>query len=307
MIKHGLLKITAIFFFTFFAAALTAISANAMTYSEIDEYNNLYYPQSVYNGGMNITGDNTQSAYVNPADGSVQINTVDLSLKGAGGFDLNIARTYNSQNSALFESYLKEVYQTETHTYYTIRGYKETYKYYTNGEQETVTDENICLSPIFMLYTDNKTPSKMLELASEYEFKYTENIPKNKLFLTLAEAQTAVKYINSTRYEIQAVYPFSGIGQCNVDYYNFEIVPVNTEETSTKYTEGLLDDTACERYSRLGAGWEFDFPYIETRYGYDDEYEYLHFGGKGTYLVSMNSDGGDNHLAGYKLNDIVLE
>ena len=81
-------------------------SVYAMTQQEVDEYNNLYYPQSVYNGGIN-SSENTdsQEAYVDPATGSTHIKVTDVTLPGAGGFDLNISRSYNSQNSALFEAY----------------------------------------------------------------------------------------------------------------------------------------------------------------------------------------------------------
>ncbi len=127
----------------------TVLSAGAETKSEIDDYNNLYYPQSVYNGGINSFDTQSAEAYVNPATGSVHIRATDVVLPGAGGFDLSITRIYNSQNSALYEGYLHETEEETSYTYYTVRGKKKDYKVYMdNAATQTIT-ENVCLSSDF--------------------------------------------------------------------------------------------------------------------------------------------------------------
>ena len=303
MKKHRIIIFSVIVFVIFFGE----MSAYAMTQQEVDKYNNLYYPQSVYNGGINSSENtNSQEAYVDPATGSTHIRVTDITLPGAGGFDLNITRTYNSQNSALFEAYLKETNIEEPVTYYMIKGRKRIYEYYTSGTSDLTSYSNICLTPDFMTYLNSKNAVWMVKNSSAYEYEYQEQPANSKLFRTETEAQEVVDYLNLISYEIQASLPYENTIYYNIDYYSFSVVEVEKTETVTQYTDGLLDDTANERYSKLGIGWEFDFPYVETRYGYDDTYEYLHFGSKGTYLIDLGSDGGENHLSGYPLNDIKL-
>lgn len=301
-INKFILLLTAVFTVLFYG-----IPTYAMTRQEADRYNNLYYPQSIYNGGINSAeNDISKEAYVDPASGSTHIKVTDISLPGAGGFDLNITRTYNSQNAALFEAYLKEIKTPKQVTYYMIKGKKKVYKEYINGTSSTTTYENICLTPDFMTYINSQNDVWLVKNSSKYEYEYLEQPAKSKLFNTKEEAQAAADYVNSMLYEIKASNPYDNMTNCNIDYYSFSAVSVNITETVTEYKDSLLDDTAGERYSKLGAGWEFDFPYVETRYGYDTRYEYLHFGNKGIYLIDFSSDGGENHLAGYPLNDIIL-
>lgn len=278
----------------------------AMTQDEADVYNNLYYPQSVYNGGINTAPQQSaQGAYVNPATGSTHVSVTDLTLPGVNGFDLNITRMYNSTNSSLFEAYLKETDIPYQQAYYMITGSKRVYKNCTNGNWTSTPYTGICLTPDFFDYIDTKTAVWMVKNAGTYEYNYIENPATSKLFTTYDEALEAIEYLNSTSWEIDARFPYDNICDYEVDYYDFEIETVRKTQYHTDYTDSLLDDTATERYSKLGAGWEFTFPYVETRYGYDDAYEYLHFGEKGTWLIDF-SDGGDNNLAGYPINDIIL-
>ncbi len=107
---------------------LSCQSAFALTQEEADIYNNLYYPQSVYNGGINAAPQGTtQDGYVNTATGSTNIKVTDLTLPGVNGFDLNITRTYNSTNASLFEAYLKETDIPYDAPYYMIKGSKRIY------------------------------------------------------------------------------------------------------------------------------------------------------------------------------------
>lgn len=297
----------AIFILILSVSAFIGINVSAMTEQEADQYNNLYYPQSVYNGGINsVSQTDTQEAYVDPATGSTHIKATDVTLPGRNGFDLNITRTYNSQNSALFEAYLKETDVPYQRAYYMIRGYKKTYKYYIDNTDTTEYESDICLTSKFITYNKSKTAKWMVQNSSSYEYDYTEDPAISKLFTTHEEAMETIEYLETNDWDIDASFPYSNTPYYKVDYYDFEVETVWKTLTYTDYTDSLLDDTATERYSRLGSGWEFDFPYVETRYGYEDNYEYLHFGDKGTYLIDFSSDGGENHLAGYPLNDIKI-
>lgn len=285
---------------------LSCQSAFALTQQEADTYNNLYYPQSVYNGGINTSPQQSvKEAYVNPATGSTHISVTDVTLPGVNGFDLNITRMYNSTNASLFEAYLKETNTPYQQEYYMITGSKRVYRYYTDSSWSSTPYTGICLTPAFFEYLDTQTDVWMVQNSSSYEYDYIEDPPKSKLFATYDEAVEAINELNTTNWEIDAKYPYFNNPDYEVDYYNFEIITVEKTEYRTNYTDGLLDDTATERYSKLGAGWEFTFPYIETRYGYDNSYEYLHFGEKGTWLVDFY-EGGNNNLAGYSLNDIKI-
>ncbi len=286
---------------------LSSLSVYAITQQEADTYNNLYYPQSVYNGGINTSPqEEKQAAYVNPATGSTHVQVTDLSLPGRNGFDLDITRMYNSTNSALFEAYLQETDIPVEVNYYMITGNKRVYRYYTDSSWSSVIFEDVCLTPDFMEYLDEKDAEWMVKNSTKYEYDYIEDPAKSKLFSSYSEALSVVNYINSTSYEIDAYFPYDNTVDYEIDYYDFSIVAVPKIDYYTDYADGLIDDTATERYSKIGVGWEFIFPYIETRYGYYEDYQYLHFGDKGTYLIDFSSDGGTNHLAGYNLNDIIL-
>lgn len=285
---------------------LSCQSAFALTQEEADVYNNLYYPQSVYNGGINAAPQGTaQEGYVNTATGSTNIKVTDLTLPGVNGFDLNITRTYNSTNASLFEAYLKETDIPYDAPYYMITGSKRIYIYYTNSNWSSTPYDDVCLTPDFETYLNEEDAEWMVKNKTKYEYDYIDNPTKSKLFSSYSEAKAMVDYINSTSYEIDAYFPYDNTVDYEIDYYDFKVVTVWKTDYRTDYADGLLDDTATERYSKLGSGWEFDFPYVETRYGYEDTYEYLHFGDKGVWLIDF-SNGGDNNLSGYPLNDIKL-
>ena len=299
-------KFLTIFFLAIFGIMLRCQSVSALTEQEADVYNNLYYPQSVYNGGINATPQaSLQEGYVNTATGSTNIKVTDLTLPGVNSFDLNITRTYNSTNASLFEAYLKDTEISYEATYYMITGNKVIYKYYTDSTETYEYIDNVCLTPDFGTYLDEEDAEWMVKNNTKFEYNYIEDPVKSKLFTRYSDAEAMVEYINSTSYEIQSYFPYDNTVHYEVDYCDFEIVIVHKTDYYTDFTDGLLDDTATERYSKLGSGWEFDFPYVETRYGNEDTYEYLHFGDKGIWLIDF-SDGGDNNLSGYPLNDIKL-
>lgn len=286
---------------------LCDISVSAMTDEEADVYNNLYYPQSIYNGGINFAPQtNTQEAYVNPATGSTYMKVTDLTLPGVNGFDLDITRTYNSSNAYLFEAYLKETEKFYSKPYYMIKGKKRKQSYDINQGELLPQVTDVCLAPVFFEYISEETDVWMINNVSEYEYTYIPDPLTSKMFDTLEEAEAAIEYLNNTAIEIDANALFGNIYNYKINYYNFSYEIVYKPYNSIDYSDGLMDDTSTERYSKLGIGWEFTFPYIETRYGYSGNYEYLHFGEKGTWLVDFSAEGGNNHLLGYALNDIIL-
>ena len=287
------------------------VSVAALTPQEADEYNNLYYPMSIYNGGINSSPQKaTQTVGVDPATGAVHIQETDLSLPGRNGFDLNITRMYNSTNAAFLEATLKEEEEGVASSYYMIVGRKVVYMTYTDGDSEFVTTSNVCLTPDFMTYLDTRSDVWMVENAAAYEYEYDADPPTAKLFESYSEAQAAVQYLNSTTYEIDAAWVYTNTPEYLVDYQSFSIETVIKDDITVHYSNSLTEDTSTERYSKLGAGWEFTFPYIELRYGYEETLRYLHFGEKGTYLIDPEiygaTQGFKYSLVGHDLNDIIL-
>ena len=159
----------------------------AMTQEEVDLYNNLYYPRSVYNGGISTSPqESKQEVYVDPITGSAHVNVTDITLPGANGFDLNITRTYNSINASMFEAYLKETDIGYEEKYYMITGAKRVYISYTDGSYTTTPYGDICLTPEFFDYLDTKTAEWMVKNSSKYEYEYTDNFESSSdIFLFL--------------------------------------------------------------------------------------------------------------------------
>ena len=112
---------------------LSCISSQAMTNAEKDIYNHKYYPQSVYNGGVNQSPQqDTHDFYVNPSTGNATVNVTDLSLAGKNGFNLNITRIYNSMSSNLYEPYIAEIENYTPTQFYIVSGKKDFEKIYTD-------------------------------------------------------------------------------------------------------------------------------------------------------------------------------
>ena len=295
--------------FSVLFSCISAVAAETTirTPEEADDHVNLYYPQTIYNGGVNMSqSQNTQEAYVDPATGSVNVKVTDVKLPGAGGFDLNITRMYSTSSANLFEGYLKETDNLTTVERYAVVGVKKVYTHYTDNTIEHTPYYQVGLTPQFFTDIHTKTDEWMLKNSSKYEYAYSDELTNACLFADQNEAVAAAAYLNATYNEIDTTFPYSNMAIRQVDYDDFVVKIVPTETYDTKNSDALLDDTANERYSKLGTGWEFTFPYIEMRYGYSRTYEYLHFGDKGTWRIDF-SDGGDNNLDGYALNDIKID
>ncbi len=283
-----------------------ALSVNvfAMTAAERDLYNHQYYPQSVNNGGINqAPQESKHDFYVNPATGNATVRVTDFVLPGKNGFDLEVSRVYNSFSSNLYEPYVEEISNYTETPFYIVVCKKD---YEKVNISNTLVDSgygvSICVNANYYDYnTDNKKYSNM----SKFEFE-EDSYTEEDVFASYSEALALANSLNNKNPDINASYPVSNVGSYWANYKNCFVRTVYIDVYTPDYETGLLPDTSNERYGGIGAGWEFDFPYIEKRYG-DDWFEYLHFGDKGVWEIDTSSDGGTNGLLGYTLNDIILD
>lgn len=286
----------------FIIAAVT--NAFAMTDAERDLYNHQYYPQSVNNGGIGqAPQENNHNFSVDSATGATRVKVTDVTLSGKNGFDLEITRVYNSSSSNLYEPYVDEIENYTSTPFYMVVAKKDFEK--TNISNEMIDfgyNNTVGINKKYYNYTtDNKKYTNM----SKFEFDVDE-YKQSDLFDDYDEALALASTLNSTSKDISATYPVANVGYYWANYKNCTVKTVWIDVYDPRYETALLPDTANERYSKLGSGWEFDFPYVEKRYG-DDWYEYLHYGDKGVWEIDASSSGGENGLLGYALNDIVLK
>ena len=274
-----------------------------MTDEEIDIYNHQYYPQSVNNGGINqAPQENTNEFYVSPVTGDATVRITDIILPGKNGHDLEISRVYSSFSSNLYEPYVNEVEKYTSTPFYMVVGKKDFEKTSINNELvDSGYNTDICINANYYDYSTSN--QKYLNMS---EFEFSENsYTQDDVFASYNDAIALATQLNSVNPDISSTYPNSSVGYYWADYKNFIVETVYIDVYTPEFETGLLPDTSNERYSKLGAGWEFDFPYVEKRYG-EKDYEYLHYGDKGVWEIDLSSDGGINHLVGYALNDIVL-
>ena len=284
-----------------------SINSNAMTPEEINTYDHRFYPQSVNNEGINKSPQETSHNFsVNPSSGNATVKVTDISLAGKNGLDINITRVYNSFESNLLEPYVKEIEGYSTVYFYKLIGKKDSEKEFMPVLQRPIEfhyNQTVCINPKYSNYT---TGTAKYQNMSVFEYADSPSPNINNLFSNYNDALALANSLNDTNPDISATNPSSEVAYYWANYKNFTVVAVAKSVYTPMYTTALLEDTANERYSKLGAGWSFDFPYIEKRYGYEDDYEYLHYGDKGTWEIDTSSNGGTNHLLGYALNDIIL-
>lgn len=285
---------------------LFVCSANAfaMTQQEMDAYDHKLYPQSVYNDGINKSPQDTIHNFnISPATGTANVKITDVSLKGINGLDLNLTRTYDSSQANLLEPYVKEIASYTYVNYYEVVGKKDFEKRNTSNVMvDCGYDYTICINSKYYNYTTGD--SKYINM-SVFEYANTSTPATANLFANYSDATALCDILNNTNPDISATNPNSSVGYYWADYKQFSVVSVSVPIYTPQYQTALLEDTGNERYCKLGAGWSFDFPYIEKRYG-SDCYEYLHYADKGSWKIDFTSNGGSNHLAGYPLNDIIL-
>lgn len=237
------------------------INAYALTNAEIDMYNHEYYPESINNGGINQAPQvDDHDFYVSPATGNAMVNVTDIILPGKNGFDLEISRTYDSFQSNLYEPYVSESEGYEIVTYYMVSGEKDFEK--TNISNEIIDfgyNNSVCINANYYNYTSDN--AKYSNLSSfEYE---ADTYSVSDLFENYSDAFNLASSLNISNPDISATYPNQSVGYYWADYKNMTVIEIDVRVYVPVYGTGLLPDTSLERYSKLGSGWSFDFPYIE--------------------------------------------
>ena len=282
---------------------ISVIQAYAITEADRDTYDHKYYPQSVNNGGINRAPNESDHNFnVDPATGNATVNVSDIVLPGKNGFNLEIGRTYSSFQSNLYEPYVLKTEEYKSMPFYIVSGKKDFEK--TNIKNVLVDFGYNNSVYIGKAYSNYKTDDAKYTNMSKFEFN-SDNYKQTDLFDNYGDAYALAQQLNAADKDISVTYPSASVGYYWADYKNCVVQTIYIDIAVPKYTTGLMPDTAEERYSGLGSGWEFNFPYIEKRYG-NGGYEYLHYGNKGTWEIDTSADGGTNHLVGYTLNDIVL-
>lgn len=197
-------------------------------------------------------------------------------MKGKNGLDLKIARYYNSFESNLKEprvwGYVTTVPGTKA---FVAGGYFIDLVYELNfgGPPAPIPERT---NGPFMYYDD-----KIFN--DEYDPGLIQKIDKyNSGYFDESFTQDGYLYIRS--------------------YREFSAVDTEYTSTLTSYLTKPSDSTSNDKFFSLGAGWAFDFPYVEKR----ANYEYLHYGSSGVWQIKITSETSDSNLKDYLLKDIVI-
>ncbi|MCX8132306.1 MAG: hypothetical protein N3I35_19705, partial [Clostridia bacterium] len=266
-------------FLSVFALNTSFVFADSVT----DNYNNYVYPISVYKQGSVESfsiRNSAQSEYIDPASGNLDISQTDLVLKGRNGLDLAITRNYSlyDANYCELQCYVSSSKYTVYSLGFGVNGTQTVYKYI-NG------------------VLSSTTPSTFVSQAPYYSYSQPAQLLADRY--NNGEFDTSYSYMSGND-TIMEVYKYSDF-KAEIRYYFFpDGMPWIIYDTP--YWDELKNDTVNENYFNLGTGWSLDFPFIEER----GDYEYLHYGSYGTWLISFDSDGGDSHLVGYPFKDRIV-
>jgi len=305
-------------------SAIFLITEQVYASTTPDNYNNYAYPMSKYKTLRETsfslyTSGQTES--IDPASGNLELRYTDLYLKGKNGLDFELARYYSLENANFWEP---NVESSQLILVFYVQGYyitgTETREKYVNGIlTETTTtpvyfcdgDENIVDDYDVM---DTNFPNFIYEKYWKHSqhAQYMADKFNNGDFDRIEEYISGkdsvievIKYSEQADFNVQIRYQLTGAGNA---VFNYQI----------GYTVYRNSNTAVEKFFNLGAGWAFDFPYIERR---GDEDHYLHYGSKGTLYFNHNVNdwayvhsrlpSGFQHiygvtLEGYSLSDIKL-
>lgn len=286
-------------------------------------YNGYIYPMTKYNNEK-TSGYTVTSGYdINPVSGNLTVVENDLSLKGINGLDLNLNRVYSSERANMLDAqtWLYDPEVTMQHMYYRVRSTADvtvTYREATTngGTPRTITKQhNVTLAPS---WKDDSSSGFPIYTAVDDDF-VDQQIEKgivSSLFKTSAEAEQARVKGYDGYYDKTITFPNGKIAKITISIINdmdciFKEV-CNVPIPAIPYYTTTETTKKAKSFSDLGAGWEFDFPYIEIRKEpvydgttYDEyEYEYLHYGTKGTWYFDEYEN--ESNLAGYLLKDMKL-
>lgn len=270
-------------------------------------YNNYFLPKatiSQYTGGGFVPSNGVS---VNPLTKNLTNVETDLTLKGRGGLDLNLTRIYNAA-----EAYTEEVYLHERNSsvvddekFFSLRGNMQMTVYY---DGELLYDEmvNCLFTPELKFVMTGDTVTSL----------YYDNPDKyfhNSMFAAYKND------VNDGGYDITYETPVWD-GESYVlletsltsDYGNFNYHDVEEDlgreleyPAEGHYDTRLKSESFSTRYSDLGAGWSFDFPFIEYRDVDGAWMRYLHFGTRGTWYIDEPSRG-IYVLEDYPLEDLQI-
>lgn len=204
-------------------------------------------------------------------NGSLTTESVDLSLPGRNGLDLNIVTRYDSSNANLYHTYPSVSYTTNyTYTYY-VYGDMVRHEYIWGVYEDTYLVKN---HELLGIYSD-----EMSAWQRELDWE----------ILSIAD---------------QPIYDSDGnqIGTYD-ETYIAETYVVVTSSTTTQRSNNISATTYNEIHNKLGSGWSFGFSSIE----YESGKKYLHLPNGASYEYYKTSVVGDSNLKDYTLNDMILE
>lgn len=266
------------FLFSMLVGAIFIVFAGSQMLFALDKsdiYNGYVYPNAANKQSeSSVFKVNKNSANVDPSTGDLKIHYTDLLLKGKNGMDLSLERYYSLSDSKLKEHYVGPAVAQKVGTKYKVYGQISIIKLDASG---TVV-----------------TP------------RYTEPFNDNTYYNTVQEADNAINSYKSGIYDGYKIVQESGqiyyliISFDGSSFYKQQVTVTQTVDT---YGTKPWSNTNNDRYSVLGNGWYFNFPYIERR----DEFEYLHFGTSGTWQIKITQDTNDSNLKDYLLKDIVID
>jgi YD repeat-containing protein len=243
----------------------------AETINKTGIYNGFEYPDAHYKKGISpaFSVNKNQEEIIDPSSGRLEIYNTDLVLKGKNGLDLKIARYYDSSSANLKETLVYAESQTQTMSGFTAKGTCSVIMYEINQPTDIIKIEYVYYDTNVFNSEDNATLADIVnsynnhEHDEEYDVGSTHYI---KIYTDFTVAST---------------------------YYTGDVYTYKTRAS---------DSTSNDKYFNLGAGWAFDFPYVEKR----GDGEYLHYGNSGVWQIKMTSDTTDSNLKGYLLKDIVI-
>jgi len=269
--------------FTILFSSLLVLIINSINVFAADNsafYNNYIYPKAAYKQGIvpAFSASKSMSESIDPARGGLNISQTDLTLKGRNGLDFILTRYYSSSDSTLSEDATTYAYGTK----YRFQTFVYIYYRFVDPQVDALYG-----SPIIAQSVNNNDYITSAEAQAARE---SYKNPSNGSYTT--------KIVSSSTFKIQVT-----ATTYHDAYLCQEVVATSVSQVSDYlYFDATNSLTTSDKTSNLGAGWNFDFPYIEKR----DGYSYLHYGSAGTWQIDMSATGGTSHLINYPLKDIVL-
>ncbi|MDQ2085831.1 hypothetical protein RBH29_05195, partial [Herbivorax sp. ANBcel31] len=235
-------------------------------------YEGYIFPDSAYKKVDNTSFEIGEGENINSATGDLELKETDLVLEGRKGLDLALTRYYRLGNSNLREPFVDLVEGEEQEIeVWQVYGMVEIQRYSKMGvpgakRVENFTDPN--------QFTISEKADALLERYKNDEFSETLRF----------EDASGEPYYESYKFI-----------QMSVKSYRTDAAP---KFYGTR--PGVV--TVNQRHFDIGAGWSFEFPFIENRRGN----LYLHYGSTGVWHIEVEENG-EISLDGYDLKDISIK